>query len=99
MSTTLAHFKTLLALKVQADPLAAQLNELGKAWKETSDALDTVLDKTKAYTFLADDGSAKIVSFVNGQIMIGDAVDAAAVPDPIDPPAAAENVAPLVPAP
>ena len=80
--TNLENLKALLALKAQADPLAAQLATLGAQWKTAADAVTKAMDQSKTYTFTADDGSVKLVFFQNGQLMLGDAVAAETVPEP-----------------
>jgi hypothetical protein len=92
------NLRALVAIKTEADPLAAQLGELGQKWKTASDALGPVLDKTKTYVFTMEDGSPKTLGFQNGQPIISDAIDAGTLPEPAPAPEpSAENIAPLVP--
>ena len=95
--SNIENLKALLALKAEADPIQNQLVELGKKWKDATDSLESVLAKDKTYVFTADDGSLKLAFYQNGQLMLGDAVAAETVPEPVPAPAEPENVTPLTP--
>ena len=95
--TNIENIKALLALKAQADPLAAQLADLGAQWKAAADSITKALDPAKTYTFTAEDGTVKLVFFQNGQIALGDAIPLESVPEPAAEPAEPENVTPLTP--
>lgn len=92
--SNIENLKALLALKAEADPIQNQLVELGKKWKAATDSLESVLAKDKTYVFTADDGSLKLAFYQNGQLMLGDAVAAETVPEPVPAPAEPENVTP-----
>lgn len=100
--SNLDNLKALIAIKAEADPLGAQLQELGKKWNEASAPLIAVLDKTKTTAFTLEDGSIKLVYFqtvqtpagAQQQLIIGDATPAAQVPEPTEP-GEPTNVVPL----